>query len=287
MLRQTRQRASILPMDFLPHHFVLHHGNVQPVRTAYVVHGILGSGRNLRTFIQKLSALRPHWRFVLLDLRNHGDSTDAPAPHTLQACARDVAELSQHLAWPVELIIGHSFGGKVALQCVHDRLTDLKQVIVLDATPQMRARTEESRHNVERVIAALQDIPQPLQTRQQVARLLLERGFANDVAQWMTTNLRPTPQGFVWKFDLHAVDEMMASYFALDFWPLLRDPPIGVQIDFIRAQDSDRWTPQILQQFSQLDASRVRLHTLADAGHWLHVDQPDALARMIAENLRI
>jgi len=272
-------------MPFLPHHVILQQPSMPPTHTAYVLHGILGSGRNLRTFIQKLSMLLPQWRFVLVDLRNHGDSQNAPPPQTLQACARDILELSEYLEFPPELVIGHSYGGKVALQCVEDHLPQLRQVFVLDATPQNRTGTEESPHSVERVIHALRQIRQPLQTRLQLVQLLRHQGFGNDIGQWLTTNLRQTPEGFVWKFDLNAVNDMMTSYFATDFWPLLHNPPADVQIDFIRAQNSDRWTPQILQQFSLLDAARVRLQRLADAGHWLHVDQPDALARMIAENL--
>lgn len=164
-------------MPFL-HHFILQQPNVQPLQTAYVLHGILGSGRNLRTFIQKLSMLLPKWRFVLLDLRNHGDSQNAPPPHTLQACAQDVLELSQHLQFPAELVIGHSYGGKVALQCVADRLPQLRQVFVLDATPQNRTGTEESPHSVETVIRALRQIPQPLQTRQQLVQVLAEQVLA-------------------------------------------------------------------------------------------------------------
>ena len=42
--------------------------------SAFVIHGILGSGRNLLSFTNRLHKSAPHWRFHIIDLRNHGES---------------------------------------------------------------------------------------------------------------------------------------------------------------------------------------------------------------------
>lgn len=57
---------------------------------------------------------------VLVDLRNHGKSAEIEGlspPHDMANAAKDLANLvkSQGWAWP-DAIIGHSMGGKVALQ---------------------------------------------------------------------------------------------------------------------------------------------------------------------------
>lgn len=57
---------------------------------------------------------------VLVDLRNHGKSSDIEGlnpPHDLVNAAQDLANLieSQNWAWP-DVVLGHSLGGKVALQ---------------------------------------------------------------------------------------------------------------------------------------------------------------------------
>ena len=59
---------------------------------------------------------------VLVDLRNHGKSAEVEGlspPHDLTNAAKDVANLvdSEGWAWP-DVVIGHSLGGKVALQYV-------------------------------------------------------------------------------------------------------------------------------------------------------------------------
>ena len=80
----------------------------------YVLHGILGSGRNWRSFARKLVRQRPDLTVHLLDQRNHGAAPPSEPPHTLAACAADVQAVIEATAPPAALV-GHSFGGKVVL----------------------------------------------------------------------------------------------------------------------------------------------------------------------------
>lgn len=61
------------------------------------------------------------WRIVLVDLRNHGKSAEIglPPPHNLENAAKDLANLvkAEGWDWP-DVVMGHSIGGKVALQFV-------------------------------------------------------------------------------------------------------------------------------------------------------------------------
>ena len=88
----------------------------EPSACAYVLHGILGSAKNWRTFGRRLAARFPSWRIVLVDLRHHGDSPHLPPPNTLAACAADLERLSAAREERPSVVIGHSFGGKVALE---------------------------------------------------------------------------------------------------------------------------------------------------------------------------
>lgn len=57
-----------------------------------------------------------------MDMRNHGKSTEQKLdpPHDLVNTAKDLANLvkAEGWSWP-EVVIGHSMGGKVALQFAH------------------------------------------------------------------------------------------------------------------------------------------------------------------------
>ena len=74
-----------------------------PARTMCVLHGLLGTGRNLRGVVANLcqqaaEASGQPWRALLLDLRCHGKSARSglPPPHTLAAAAHDVVRLWCH-----------------------------------------------------------------------------------------------------------------------------------------------------------------------------------------------
>ena len=83
-------------------------------KTIFVLHGIFGSFRNWRSFALRLHRQQQNFRIVLIDLRCHGDSSGQQAPHTLAACAQDILALARSIGHP-DVVIGHSFGGKVAL----------------------------------------------------------------------------------------------------------------------------------------------------------------------------
>ena len=60
------------------------------------------------------------WQLVLVDLRNHGNSANLAhlkPPHNIQSAASDIVELikTQLGKWP-NVVMGHSLGGKVALE---------------------------------------------------------------------------------------------------------------------------------------------------------------------------
>lgn len=246
-------------------------------RTAFVLHGILGSARNWRTFARELARRHPAWRLVLVDLRNHGDSRNAPPPHTLEACAADLAALAATLGVAPEAIVGHSFGGKVALAYARDHGEALRTAWVLDAVP---GPVDLEDGEVDRVVAALRAIPMPVARRNDVHEALRARGFSEAISSWMTTNLAPAPAGYEWRFDLDAIAEMLASYERLDLWPFLRSTRLDIRI--VRAERSDRWTPTELAPFATAPAN-VRLVPLADAGHWVHVDNPEGLQVLLAD----
>lgn len=268
-------------MSFIPSHDVIGEGE----HLAFLCHGILGSRQNWRGFARRLAADLPGWRLVLSDHRNHGDSHGASPPHTVDACADDLAALADHLGQAPSVVVGHSFGGKVVLAYSERHGGDLEQAWVLDASPEVWTTAESAYNEVSRVVAALGTVPQPLARRDAVVSHLTELGFGDGLARWMTTNLRRTSGGFVWKFDLLAVREMMADYYERDLWLALEAPRVSPAVHVVHAERSARWKPAVLARLAAPSGGApTRLHTLRDAGHWLHVDAPDALRTLLVEH---
>lgn len=269
-------------------------GSSQAPAAAWFLHGILGSGTNWRAFARRLVEQAPGWKAVLVDLRNHGDSGRPPGPHSLQACADDLWELGAERGEPPRIVVGHSFGGKVALTYAGQagRLGStgagaLERVWVLDAFPSAWPGDPSEDAEVVTVMRALRSVPVPLARREEVVTLLRERGFSSSLAKWMTTNLRRSSSGYVWRFDLDAAEEMVADYFRQDLWPVLEHPGDGLCIDVVQAEHSDRWTAAELARFEQLpDDCATRLHLLPDSGHWVHVDNPDGLLALMLPSFR-
>ena len=193
-------------------HYQIVTAQPKPQNTALVLHGILDSGRAWRTIAWRVVARSPQWRVVLLDLRGHGKSHDAPPPHTVDACVADLAELTACLGSQPRVIIGHSFGGRVALRAalLHPEAYDA--AVVLDAPPGPREPADPTeRAPLDRLIATLRAVPMPCSDRGLVAGRLVAAGWTPQVASWLTTNLQPGVGELVWRFDLEVAALLLGS----------------------------------------------------------------------------
>ncbi len=258
-------------------------------RDVVLLHGILGSRRNWHSFAARLAAARPDLGVVTVDIRNHGDSQGFSPPHGLDACVADLVA-SEGQAFSTWAIVGHSFGGKVALRLAQSPARRVMRQLVwlaaLDCTPGPAAdangSTAPASAEVTGVIAALRQVPRPVVSREAMVSTLSAAGLSPAIGQWMTTNLRPVEGGFDWRFDLDAAVAMLADYSAIDVWPTLEAPPPELTVRFLRAGRAARWSAADVQRLETIDARAratgvgARVDTL-DAGHWLHAEAPDAL----------
>lgn len=254
--------------------------------SVYFLHGILGSRRNWLSFARRLVERTEGWRAVLVDLRNHGESHGAPPPHDLEACALDVAALAAELGEEPRVVVGHSFGGKVALVYAREQASSLAEVWSLDAPPGLREKS--SRGDVENVFERVGEVPLPIPGRDELVKDLRARGLSLAIAKWMTTNLRhaDSGDGFVWRFDLESAAAMLRAYSEHDAWDVLERPPSGVVPVVVQGGTSDRWLPGEEQRLEALArAGVIRHHVIAGAGHWLHTEDPDALLALLAPAL--
>lgn len=274
--------------------FVLSHQvivNVGASRTAFVLHGALGSAQNFRGFIKKLSEVRTDYSYVLVDLRNHGTSHPAPGPNTLEQCARDlvgVVTANPELP-PLTTLIGHSFGGKVAVEFARSapasNVQTLEQIWVLDSNPGPQNPGED--HEVLRVVAAVESVPLPIPSRQHVVQHLMSVGMSAGLANWMTTNIVREGNEYRWVFDLAGIRELLGDYFGRDLWPFLGQARTSPEFHLVVAERSDRWNGEMTAKARALGSeTRARVHILENAGHWVHVDNPEGLLKMLAEGLR-
>lgn len=264
-------------------HTIVRPKSGEPERYMLFLHGILGTRANWRGIARRVIDVRAGWGAILVDLREHGDSVGASAPHTLRAAAEDIDELERSIALPIAGALGHSFGGKVVLEWLRNRGGRATEAWVVDASPSPNAAARESSATAD-VLRILQALPPRWPSRDAFVEAVTAAGQAEPIAQWLAMNLRRTDDGGrAFGPDLNAIQEMIGDYATTDSWDVVESLPSGTTLDFVIGgrsnvfSDSDR---QRLHEISKRD-SRVSLHLIEEAGHWVHVDTPDALVALL------
>ena len=260
-------------------HTLLEPAQGEAERWMVFLHGILGSRSNWRSFARRMLAARPGWGAILVDLRMHGDSQDLDPPHTVAAAVGDLLALDRHLDLPVRGILGHSFGGKVALGYV-ERTDALEEAWLIDSMPGPRV-VPDVPDSPRRVLAALRELPSRFDDRPAFVAAVEGRGISGAVAQWLAMNLRRGEDGQRLGLDLGAIEALMDDYASIDAWPVLRRPPGGVVIRAVVSGRSGVWTEEDIARAEQLRPRGVELTRMPDVGHWIHVEDPAGLLALM------
>ena len=261
----------------------LHHERVGAegaVRSIAFLPGVFGRGRNWKSFASRLVEARPGWGAVLVDLRLHGDSQDFAPPHTVDAAVGDLAALGR-----VDALVGHSFGGKIALAArAAGAVEGLRAVWVIDSDPAAVAPSGEGW----RMFETLERLPRRFASRDAGTAALVAAGMSPAVAQWMATNLERDAAGggggVRWRLDFDALRALLADWFARDLFPSLeRDG--GPAVHVVHATRDSAISPASLGRLRDLATRGTITLDAIDGGHWLHVDAPDALLALLARRL--
>lgn len=238
-----------------------------------ILHGLFGSGMNWRRVARALGKTR---RVLSVDLRNHGASPWA-GTMSYDEMAGDVAALIDRLDLVRPAILGHSMGGKVAMTLALTEPARVERLIVADIAPVAYGDHFSSFTDAMRGVSALQATG-----REEIKRTLLSSIPDDRVVGFLMTNLVRQGEQYDWRINVPAIS---ASMTGISNWPAALDArrydgPVtvidGERSDYIGEQDRPR--------FARL-FPRVEFVTIADAGHWLHADQPDAFIEAVAHAL--
>jgi pimeloyl-ACP methyl ester carboxylesterase len=96
-------------------------------------------------------------------------------------------------------------------------------------------------------------------------------------------NVRRADDGFRIRLDLDAVAALLDDYFTRDLWPVVEHAENARALHVVVAGDSPAFdeADRARLDLAALREPRVHPHLVAGAGHWVHVDAPDALFALV------
>lgn len=261
-----------------------------------LLHGMLGNRRNLAQLARRLAEAFPAWMCVLVDLRCHGDSSTESrtlrqsGEHDLPQTARDVLQTLSILGLYPRIVIGHSFGGKTALSMAKQlgarALPSPTHMWILDTVPGPArpnfgmGQGDQPQRLINYILASAKT--KPVHTRQELVYNLIASGFSEDVAMWMTTNVRENARGELeWTYTLDGLSPMYSSYEREDLWDVVENPPLGLKLDFVEAERSSWHWHDFRERIRSHGGNH---HILAKSGHWVHRDNPSGLLELMSHS---
>lgn len=249
-------------------------GQGQPL---VVVHGLFGSASNWRNVALKWADDFAVWG---VDLRNHGNSFHRLGMSYAQQ-AEDLLSWLDNSGLDKVCLLGHSMGGKVAMEFALRYPSRVEKLIIVDIAP----IEYEASHN--EIIAALIDLKtkEPWRDRRQADSLLTEFLGEESIQTrlFLLTNLRRTSDGLRLRV---GIEEIAAGY-----KEILQAPEsitagkafLGSTL-VIRGTQSD-YVPDSALALFEKTFPKMQLVDL-DGGHWLHAEQVDAFSAAVTEFLK-
>lgn len=236
-----------------------------------ILHGLFGSLDNWHTISRRLSE---RCEVLALDQRNHGQSAHSPEMN-YPIMAADVAEFIRARRLKRANVLGHSMGGKTAMELALAHPELVEKLIVVDIAPRAY-----SPHHGEIFRGLLGLNLADYQTRAQVGEALEPAIPDKTVRQFLLKNVTRDEHGsFRWKLNLK---DICANYGRLSEALAERvfDGPAlvirGGASRYIREED----TALIRRYFPN-----VEMRTLPAAGHWVHAEAPEAFLELVTEFL--
>ncbi len=238
-----------------------------------ILHGFLGMSDNWKTLGNKFS--ENGYEVHLLDQRNHGRS-----PHTsemnYQVMSQDVKNYCEENNLENIILLGHSMGGKVAMQAAGDFPDLIQKLIIVDISPKYYAP-----HHQE-ILAGLQALDNEVITSRGDAEEFLAK-FIPDTGTrlFLLKNLYwKTKEKLSLRLNLEVLSQAAEDI----GMGLSENTHFSKSTLFIKGGKSNYITeediPLIKNHFSQ-----ATVQTIENAGHWVHAEKMKDFYSKVSEFL--
>lgn len=240
---------------------VLHSKIVGKGKPLLILHGFLGSGDNWISLARKFAS---QFEVHIIDLRNHGRSFHADEMNFGLMC-KDVYQYCQQNDLKDIAILGHSMGGKIGMHIAVNHPELVSKLIVADIAPKSYKRGHDS------ILDALNAIDFSIhKTREAVAKIIAKYVESEPIRLFLQKNVyRKGKDALAFRFNLPVLmqyydefTESLPTDYQFDGEVLFLK---GALSDYILGSDIDL----IESHFPNAD-----IVAIANAGHWLHAENP-------------
>ena len=236
-----------------------------------ILHGLFGMLDNWLTIAKKLESVG--YMSILIDQRDHGRSEHTD-DFSYPLLANDLYKFMEENWIHESYLIGHSMGGKTALQFISEHESMISKLIIVDIGIKKYAAGHD---DVFKALFAIDtDI---LHTRHQAENILRTRLHDNGTIQFLMKNLTRNKSGkYEWKMNLNLLYEKYDNILE----EIHFEHPVSTKTLFIKGEKSDYILPEDFISINDV-LPEASFSTILNAGHWTHADQPDELFTRIID----
>ena len=236
-----------------------------------ILHGLFGS---LENWASQAKAFSRRLVVVAVDLRNHGRSPHV-ADMGYDLMADDVLRLLQHLGIDKTHLIGHSMGGKTAMQFALNHAARVDKLIVVDIAPKRYPR-----HHDEILDALMRIDLNRLKSRNEADAQIANAVPEPAIRSFLLKNLRRGESGFIWKINLPVLRD---DYEKIAAEVLAKQPFLGNAL-FIKGGNSEYVLPGDEAKITRLFPN-ARAVSIQNSGHWPHVEKATVFGKIAGDFL--
>ena len=237
-----------------------------------ILHGLFGSSRNWQSLARQYAE---HFDVINVDLRNHGQSFHEPQMD-YAVMAEDVVRLMNDLVLTGCRLIGHSMGGKVAMQLAIEYPAYLQRIVVADIAP---VNYQHDHNTTLDALSAveLQSVHNRADADEQLQAWIPEAPLRSFLLQ----NLVRDGQQWRWRVNLEAIENHMPE---LTGFSMPESAQIDVPAQFVYGTRSD-YVGESAKAVIKSHFTRATLVPMSGAGHWLHAERPDDFLQLTLDYL--